>query len=239
MSKKYCRTEVYTQARPDQPKEMFVWLCEMLKHEIEAPLNILDIGAASGDFLNYAADTFPTTDCDGIEYDVELVKHCKKIYKERINISQGDANNLSSIENNTYSAVFMTGTHSIFDDFRASFSECIRVTKPNGIILITGLFNDYPLDARIHWRYPSNFEEDWHPGYNLFSKESITTYLSSIKSVTNFRFEKFVLPFDLEPSADPVRSWTEKTEDKERGFRNGIMPLNLELLMIYKAAATK
>ena len=56
----------------------------------------------------------------------------------------------------------MIGTHSINDDFRKSFRELLRILKSGGSALITGIFNEFDLDARIYWRYPSNTEGSWN-----------------------------------------------------------------------------
>ncbi|MFN7092367.1 MAG: class I SAM-dependent methyltransferase [Allorhizobium sp.] len=210
---------------------MFVWLCDKLAATGTAPGHILDVGAATGDFLRYAASRFPGAVCEGLEYDLELVR-IGSVKDAGVKLHHGDANSMDALKDHAFDTVFLTGTHSIFEDFRPSFSECIRVAHPGGRVFITGLFNDYPVDARIHWRYAERFEDDWHPGYNLFSKASIGAFMEGQPRVAAHSFEKFVLPFDLEPQQDPIRSWTETSDSGERGFRNGIMPLNLELLTV-------
>lgn len=141
---------------------------------------------------------------------------------------------MAAIAANSHDAVFMTGTHSIFDDFRPSFSECIRVAAPGGVVVITGLFNPYPVDARIHWRLANDYEAAWHPGYNLFSEASVGTFLHGHPRVASFTFAPFTLPFDLAPQSDPIRSWTLPGEDEagRRHLRNGIMPLPMSILTI-------
>ncbi|SOE17807.1 methyltransferase family protein [Hoeflea halophila] len=227
----YKRTEVYSGPEAAQPKHMFVWLCNKLADTGIACGSILDVGAATGDFLRYAASRFPNATCEGLEYDRELVQ-IGNAKAAAIKLHHGDANSMDALNDQAFDAVFLTGTHSIFEDFRPSFAECIRVARPGGRVFITGLFNDYPVDARIHWRYAERFEDDWHPGYNLFSKASIAAFLAGQPRVPAHTFEKFVLPFDLEPQQDPIRSWTEPGDTGERNFRNGIMPLNLELLTL-------
>jgi len=227
----YKRTEVYNGPEAAKPKHMFVWLCDKLEMNESAPSRILDVGAATGDFLRYAATRFPGATCEGLEYDQELVQ-LGSSKDAAIKLHLGDANKMDVLDDDAFDAVFLTGTHSIFEDFRPSFAECIRVARPGGRVFITGLFNDFPVDARIHWRYAEHFEDDWHPGYNLFSKASVAAFLAGEPQVAEHSFEKFTLPFDLEPQQDPIRSWTEASGAGERNFRNGIMPLNLELLTL-------
>ncbi|MDC0831676.1 hypothetical protein POG22_01455 [Geitlerinema sp. CS-897] len=83
--------------------------------------------------------------------------------------------------------------------------------------------------------YPDNLDADWHPGYNLFSTKSVSTYLQSLTKVDSFHFvnfSEFPFPFDIEPQDDPVRSWTYKDSNGVRRFRNGIMPLDFKFLVI-------
>lgn len=231
ISADYKRTSVYSGPEKTEPKFMFVWLCDQLEALGVVPTRLLDVGCAAGDFLQYAQQRYPAAHCEGVEYDAELVQLARQ-RAANLAVHQGDANQMTSVPDNSFDAVFLTGVHSIFDDFRPSFSECVRVAKNGGVVLITGLFNDYPLDARIQWRYAEHFEAPWHPGYNLFSKQSVGAFLQGLQGVKHFSFEKFSLPFDLQPQTDPVRSWTEPGKDGQRTLRNGIMPLPLELLMI-------
>ncbi|HTO28588.1 MAG TPA: methyltransferase domain-containing protein, partial [Devosia sp.] len=166
----YSRASVYAEsAQPAQPKHMFVWLCDHIERLHGQPSSLLDVGAAAGDFLAYARDRFPRAELLGVEFDPALVA----LGKERgRSIVQGDANDLGDVASGQFEAVLMTGTHSIFEDFRTSVAECIRATKAGGTVLVTGLFNPYALDARIHWRYPAQWDAPWHPGYNMASMDS-------------------------------------------------------------------
>ena len=50
--------------------------------------------------------------------------------------------------------------------------------------------------------------------------------------VAGHSFEKFVLPFDLDPQDDPIRSWTTTDGEGNRIFQNGLMNLNMQILRI-------
>ena len=142
--KKYKRTEVYKQKQ--EPKYMFQWICDHIYSSVPEPRNMLDIGAASGDFLDYASARFLNCEFIGIERDPELVEIGNQ--NSRFQLTNGDAENLQ-FDDQFFDVVIMTGTHSIFDDFQPSFTEALRVTKTGGLIMITGIFNDYPIDTQI------------------------------------------------------------------------------------------
>ena len=228
----YSRSNVYLNSNLKDPKYMFVYLCDLLEKEgFNQEGRLLDIGAATGDFLEYAIGRFKMEKAVGVDFDQELV-HAAKNRGLRAEFYKGDANNLSGFEDGVFNAVMLTGVHSIFDEFKFSFGESIRLARKGGLVLITGIFNEFPLDARIHWRYPENQNGDWHPGYNLFSMKSVSSFLESHEKVKSFEFLDFSLPFDLDPKDDPVRSWTYKDSEGTRKLRNGIMPLNFKTLII-------
>lgn len=225
----YSRASVYAEgSQPAQPKYMFVWLCDLVESRHSPPTSLLDVGAAAGDFLAYAGERFPRAELLGVEFDPALVAQARE--RERP-VVQGDANDLRDI-NGRFEVVLMTGTHSIFEDFRTSLAACIRATTAGGTVLVTGLFNPYPLDARIHWRYPAKWDAPWHPGYNMASMESVKAFLAGQRRVVGVDFLPFELPFDLPPQSDPVRSWTEPAGQGRRLLRNGIMQLPIYCLKI-------
>ena len=52
MEKNYKRTEIYEKKRKDT-KYMFIWLCDKVEKNNYRREKILDVGCASGDFLDY------------------------------------------------------------------------------------------------------------------------------------------------------------------------------------------
>lgn len=229
----YSRTEVYLGDTNAQPKYMFVRMAEIIGRSMttEDTRSLLDVGAASGAFLRYMQERCPAWNFTGLEFDPKLVENARRL-SSGVNYLVGDANRMDALASSSFDVVTMIGTHSIFDDFRTSFAECIRVAKAGGQVVVTGLFNPYPVDALIYWRYGGKFDDAWHPGYNLFSKTSVAAFLEGHPRVGGFSFEPFSFPLDLDPREDVIRSWTEKDVDGERHLRNGIMPLNFETLVI-------
>jgi SAM-dependent methyltransferase len=229
----YSRTAVYLDTASEPPKHMFLHIAAVIESKVSNSDSfcLLDVGSANGAFLRYMRQACPTANLAGLEYDPRLVGVAKSAIPG-VNFMIGDANCMDVIGDRTFDIVTMTGTHSIFDDFRTSFSECIRVAKEKGTVVVTGIFNPFPVDALIYWRYGAQFNDNWHPGYNLFSKLSIATYLDSHPRVRSHKFEPFAIPFDVAPREDIVRSWTEADANGQRQLRNGIMPLNFETLTI-------
>lgn len=230
----YSRTDVYIDgSNKDKPKHMFVVLGNKIEHCIDGKnqMSLLDVGGAAGAFIDYLALRFSGLKLTCLDADNALINKAKSRSSNALFLL-GDANNMNRLDTAEFDIVTMTGTMSIFDDFRPSLGECIRVCKKGGRVFITGQFNEYPVDALIKWRYSGDTGK-YNLGYNLFSKKSVSDYLKSLKQVKEWKFEKFTLPFDLEKQSDPIRSWTEKNSDGQRVFKNGLqMQINLQILEI-------
>lgn len=231
----YKRTEIYNGTEPPvRPKRLF----ETVADRLEAfwgqtpKLSLVDVGGASGDFAGYLADRFKDTCVSWLEFDPELVRIGKEKYPE-LRVIQGDANSMSCFKDREFHATTMVGVLPIFDDFKPSIDECIRVTRDGGIVIVVAQFNEYPVDALIRWRRSDHEGSHWNLGWNLFAKSSLEIFLRKNQRIEDFKFEKFVLPFDLAPQADPIRTWTERNPDGERRLRNGLLAdVNLQILSI-------
>lgn len=231
VEKVYKRTEIYTAERRSEPKQMFVDVADRLEWTDPLPDSLLDVGCAAGEFSEYILGRFPGIRVLGVDFDEELVTAARK-HVPQAEFQVGDANDLNRIEEKSFSAITMTGTHSVFDDFRPSFNECIRACADGGRIVITGIFNEAPIDMLVYWRYAKRFDDSFSRGYNSFSKESVSSFLGGLARVKSHSFERFELPFDLEPQSDPVRSWTYRDDAGNRRLRNALMNLDFQILTI-------
>jgi len=210
---------------------MFIDIADRLEKMEPSPDSLLDVGCAAGEFSEYMLERFPGIRILGIDFDKDLVAAaCEHVPQAEFQV--GDANDLNGIADKSFSAVTMTGTHSVFDDFRLSFNECIRACADGGRIVITGIFNEAPIDMLVYWRYAGRFDDSFSRGYNGFSRESVSMFLDGLERVKSHSFERFELPFDLEPQSDPVRSWTYRDDEGRRRLRNALMDLNFQILTI-------
>ena len=228
----YKRTEVYLEDRYEQPKHMFKVIADKLDKTIaQAPeANILDVGGATGELAYFLKKTFPNTSLTSLDSDLELVKRGQAM-TENIDFVHGDANDMSSFEDNNFDIVTMIGVMTIFDDFRLSLGECLRLAK--NTVMVISVFNEHDVDVLVKWRY-SGDEGSWNPGYNMFSKKTVGDFLDANPHVVSWSFEKFLLPFKLDRRDDDVvRTWTEERGEGIRILRNGVLPeVNLQILMI-------
>ncbi len=106
---------------------------------------VIEIGAGTGRYSHALARK-------GYEVDaVELVEHNMEIFRrntapgERVNLSQGDALDLSAFPEGAYDAVLLLGPlYHLYtpEDQRRALCEAIRVAKPGGVIFAAYCGND-------------------------------------------------------------------------------------------------
>ena len=90
-----------------------------------------------------------------------------------------------------------------------------------------GLFNNFPLDIDVKYNHSKDrTSKVQERGWNIFSKETISTYLNEIHNVKSYAFHDFEISVDLEKKYDPthnhIRSWTIKDESGRRMITNGL-----------------
>ncbi|GAB5494612.1 MAG: class I SAM-dependent methyltransferase [Phototrophicaceae bacterium] len=227
----YKRTEVYLEDRYEKPKHMFKVIADKLDKTVAQfpEANILDVGGATGELAYFLKQQFPKTRLTCLDSDLELVER-GQAKTENISFVHGDANDMSLFDDNSFEIVTMIGVMTIFDDFRLSLGECLRLAK--NTVMVISVFNEHDVDVLVKWRY-SGDEGAWNPGYNMFSKKTVGDFLDANPHVSSWSFEKFLLPFKLERRDDVVRTWTEERGEGIRILRNGVLPeVNLQILMI-------
>ena len=118
---------------------------------------------------------------------------------------------------------FLVGVHSRFDEFDTCFSNLINWTREGGRVYVSGMFNPFPIDVLIKYKLANNRESRvYESGWNIFSQDSIGSYLNSNPKVKSFEFHKFQIDIDINSQEDPVRSWTAQNVNQDRIITNGL-----------------
>jgi SAM-dependent methyltransferase len=225
---KYARTSVYA-GRPTEPKHLFKCVGERLK---DAKLDrVLDVGCAAGELLGYLTSVLPVKTAVGVDIDPMLTSLGKERYPH-VDFETGSFLDNNVLASQTFDAITMVGVFSVFDDPKLVLDKTIHLTADGGKAVIVSIFNEFDVDVLIRWKYSD--KDNYNPGYNHFSKSTISQILSDNARVKGFSFEKFELPFDLAKNPDdPIRSWTEKDVNGKRILFNGLgMEINLQFLEI-------
>ena len=115
----------------------FITTMKYIKKYLERGMEILEIGAGTGRYSLALADEGYSVDA------VELIQHNIDVFKSKIKpeqsvtVTQGDACDLSFIEDNKYDITLLLGPmYHLFkeEDRRSALSEAIRVTKTGSVI---------------------------------------------------------------------------------------------------------
>jgi ubiquinone/menaquinone biosynthesis C-methylase UbiE len=214
------------ESRYETPKEMFRQAAELLGLGASSPRSpvssLVDLGAATGEFAYYLRGINDTIKLHCVEHNAELVDNCRDFLAARgITISCGDINDLAQIPDSAYGCATSFGVTHIFDDFRPSLGEMIRVTRDGGSCLNVILLNEQPIDLLI--RYRSAGSGVAQAGWNKFALASVDQYLEGHPEVASHRFVKHEMPFDIPRRPDNLmRSWTVMTPEGKRILWNGL-----------------
>lgn len=123
----------------------FLTTMRYIEKYLESGMRILEIGAATGRYSHELARKDYQVDA------VELVEHNIEQFRkltqpgENVTIRQGDARDLSMIDNGIYDLTLLLGPmYHLFtlEDQKRALCEAIRVTKPGGVIFAAYCGND-------------------------------------------------------------------------------------------------
>ena len=206
--------------RKNKTKEIFKFLYKKsIKSRKDEKLQICDVGCSTGDFLYYLGNSKKNLELFGIDVRKDLLLKAKKEVKN-CNFILGDISNVKTLPKMKFDVAYMTGVHTIFDDYEKILSNFLKLIKPKGYGYVCGIFNTYDVDAIIRVRTSKNRNE-WESGWNLFSKLSISKFLKE-KNIKH-KFFDWKIDIDIpKHKDDPLRTWTFKDDKKSRLIINGI-----------------
>lgn len=113
------------------------------------PDNILDVGCASGWFLNEVSKKFPKAKCFGIDLYEDAIKYGKRRYK-KLNLVTADAHKIP-FKDSTFELVICSEVLEHVLDSKKVVKEIRRVLAPNGIALIEMDSGNILFKTVWHW----------------------------------------------------------------------------------------
>jgi len=194
-------------------KEYFKLIINYLKN-YKNKINLVDVGCASGDFLNLLSKNknFNLTGIDFSKASLDLAK--EKVpsatlrlidLKKKINL------------NKKYDICTCLGTLSAFDDKFKIIDKLVNLVKNKGELIILDLINEHDVNVLI--RYQNNFENksEWLSGFNTYSKKYWSQKLRLNSKIKSFTFKKFDIKKKiLKNKKNPMRAWTERRKNKNQ-----------------------
>ena len=164
----------------------------------------------------------PLADLSGLDIMGELVQKAQK-YVPDGNFKIGSVLDRKNYFENQFHKTYLTGVHSIFDEFETFLNNLIYWTKAGGSIFVSGMFNPYPIDVLIKSRDSKDYSSSiYEEGWNIHSIKSISNFLDNIKEVQSYEFKKFEIKIDLPKQDDIRRGWTFTDYDNNRIITNGL-----------------
>ena len=205
--------------RKNEPKEYFKFIETVFKKRINSVENstILDIGCATGDFLYFIHKKFPSAKISGMDVRNDLLEKAKSKVPFAT-FFQGNIQDSKTLPKEKFDFIFMLGVHSIFDNYELMLDNIIQISNKGGRVGIFGVFNPEDVDVLVKVR--NSNDDKWQSGWNMFSKKSISNYLTKKNILHNFIDWKISIDIPKNKS-DPLRSWTFKDEKEERIIING------------------
>lgn len=220
-------SDIYLENRYETPKETFRMTLEMIQaHFSQRAVRVLDVGTAEAALPYFLMKHRPNDTYEAVEYDPMLVERAQKQVPGCKTV-QGSSENLAPFRDESFDVVTCHGVLSIFDDYRPTMKELLRVAAPGGLVLVNNMWNAFPIDLMIKVRHPKpgpqNDYEGWEAGWNMVSLKTISAFLGHHQKVQEFDFTKVQLPVDLAPRPENLlRSWTQFSAEGERYHMNGI-----------------
>lgn len=216
-------------------KELFKDFSQRIKKHFNGKtenLSLLDIGCASGELLCFLKkDLNNRAKVWGFDISEELIENARDRFGEAgINFFVDNANGFKLDEK--FDAITMASVLSYFDDPYLILTNVLNHLNKGGLILISGIFNDWNIDVRLQYKLDS--EKAWEPEavINQFSKKRISGFLD--KAGCQYSFSTQIMPFDISPKELAIRSWTVNLNNT-RYMMNGLqLVYNIQILQITK-----
>lgn len=218
-----------------QPKESF----KALKGIIEdykglSGLNVLDVGCATGEFLGYLSTQTTDSRFAGVDVTSDLLDTGRRLLPDT-DFKLASALGLPEEFLGAFDVVCAIGCMSIFDEnqIETFWDNMLGAAKPGGLVVVLSPLNEFGVDTMIrHKKRMSGHPPLWETGWNIFSQETIREILE----IRGAKLEllRFQIPFDLEPQDDPVRTWTIRTEKRDRQLINGLKLLIDHYFMVVR-----
>jgi ubiquinone/menaquinone biosynthesis C-methylase UbiE len=223
------------QDRYAAPKEDHKFFERKLREKIDvnAPLNVVDVGCGNGELLYLLKQKFPHWNLTGYDFTPEFIETGKNFPGlsgvELIAVDMFDIKR-------TFDVVLSDGVIQIFPEVQKPLEKMISICNDRGHVFVNGRFNKFDIEVRL--QYCDNTNEIsrgiWRADWNQHSRQSIIRLFGS--SVQSIEFQDVNMDKDLPLNPDmPINSFTFRDINGRNIITNGVnMILNRTMLIIKK-----
>ncbi len=219
----------------EEPKEYF----KLILSKINSIYNdsqkskltrIIDVGGANGALLSFLKKHLPDLKMKCYEPLESLIDIGKKLDSsiDFENYSLYDIPVLK--EENKGDIIISAGVIGIFKNPEKFLFHLKKLGKKKSTILILSPFNEEPIDVILKYKHSKN--NFWETGHNLFSIETMKNI--ALKFDLDFEIENFKMPFKIEKTDDPMRSWTEPFRGNDHQIIYGTNMFSTIKLLIFR-----
>lgn len=222
----------YLNTKAQEPKEAFKLMRKIIgKRYKRQAFSLIDVGCASGAFINYITQELNISACSGVDISEKHLALAKK-QMPHITWIKDSLLKPKKMHKSKYDVCTIFGTLAIFNDLRIVLKNLTKLIKPNGTLYIFEFINDDPIDlVEKHRRVTSSRNGPWETALNLWS---LQTYKNNLKGFKIKTYD-FKMPFAIAKTLDPLRAWTIETKSNKHQVIVGTSQLlNFKILEIYK-----
>jgi 2-polyprenyl-3-methyl-5-hydroxy-6-metoxy-1,4-benzoquinol methylase len=183
--------------------------------------SLIDVGCATGVFLDYVARNFKNINTYGQDINIKLINQAKKYDKKTkffcSDISIEKKNKLCSKK---FDIIILDGVHPIFDDLHIVVKNLVKMSKKNTRIIIYGSVNENDYDVFVAVR---NIKKKiFESGWNRFSIKTIEKIFSKYSFIMKKKLKFQIKKNILKNVKDPRRTYTVTLNNKKRLTINGL-----------------
>lgn len=213
---KNLQIDAYLKPRPLKQHEEEL-LAMIRKDSPEFNGRVLDIGCASGNFIQALGTVYPYAHYTGIDASEELIQIAReKLVNPNVTLLVEDA--VSYQPSAHFDIIIASGILSVFEDFEPVLDKWLSWLRKSGRLYVFGRFNSRNIDTIIRFR--NNFTGgDWEGGLTSYSVHTVTKYLE--KQGFKYIFKRFYLDLELSEQEDPIRTYTIRCADGSMLIVNG------------------
>jgi len=206
--------------RLKDPKYIFRYCEKFLNKKLsnKKPLQILDIGCANGEFINFLYSKHPHHYYTGIDIHKDFISLAKDFHKKK-NIKYVNIDFLKF--NGKFDIIFFMGTFPIFSETKKPLSKLVNLLNKKGTSIIEGRFNKFNCDVILNFRDRSINKKNnlWRCDFNIHSEESIIKNLKKISNKISYKFEHKFIDKNINFNRKNPHTYAYTFKDSKNNFR--------------------